>query len=133
MAAGFKVQEAPSAGAPFRDVGFAAQEHWAHTADKAGAVAQANEWAGFEQYRLVPVDAPFELSDTEVACNVKMNAVELAAKIGLVSADGQKFTAPNSAGPALAGAAARYRLGAPVDFLGLDMLGLAVYGKAVSA
>lgn len=54
MSAGFKVQFRNVETAPLVDLGGAAQEFWAHTADKAGLIARCNTEAGFEKFKLVP-------------------------------------------------------------------------------
>ena len=70
----------------------------------------------------------FALTATEVACGVTVEEVERIAARGYVSEGGQKI-ALDPVGPALAGAAARLRLGGEVAFLGFNQLDQPVYGR----
>ena len=71
------------------------------------------------------------LTDTEIACGVRPSDVTTEAERALVFEGGTKVAVDTRRGPAVSGAAAREKLGAPVEFAGLNTLGHAVYRKAV--
>jgi hypothetical protein len=68
------------------------------------------------------------LSATEVACGVTVEDVERYAARSLVMPNGRVVV--DDVAPALAGAVAKARLGGEVEFLGFNILGLPVYGRA---
>jgi hypothetical protein len=72
--------------------------------------------------------AAFAITETEDYLGVTQPEVERVAARAAIIADGQKIVL-DAVGPALAGAAARYRLGCEVAFLGLNQLGQPVYGR----
>lgn len=69
-----------------------------------------------------------ELSEVEIACGVTLDQVARELPRVLVR-DGRVYIDGN-VGPALAGATARAALGAPAAFVGLNQLGMSVYGAA---
>lgn len=69
------------------------------------------------------------LTDTEIACGVDEKTVRREANRSLVFEGGTAVAVAMDHGPATAGAAAREKLGAPVEFAGLNSLGHAVYRK----
>lgn len=71
------------------------------------------------------------LTDTEIACGVDEKTVRREANRSLVFDGGTAVAVDTRRGPAVSGAAAREKLGAPVEFAGLNTLGHAVYRKAV--
>lgn len=70
------------------------------------------------------------LTETEIACGVSPSDVTTEAERALVLENGTRVAVDTRRGPAVSGAAARERLGAPVEFAGLNMFGHAVYQKA---
>lgn len=69
------------------------------------------------------------LTETEIACGVSPSDVTTEAERALVFEGGAAVAVDTRRGPAVSGAAAREKLGAPVEFAGLNVLGHAVYRK----
>lgn len=72
----------------------------------------------------------FQLSDVEVACGVTVDQVEAVRATAYVMHDGQSVAIAKDTGPALAGAAARMALGAPVEFDAINVFGNPLYRLA---
>lgn len=70
----------------------------------------------------------FELTDLEVACGVTVLAVHDAAR-KTACQRGQVWV-PFDVSPVLGGAAARYRLGKPAEYIGKNLLGITVFEAA---
>lgn len=73
-----------------------------------------------------------ELSPIELACGVTLEAVQRSSDRAYVDGSGVIVLDVDTA-PALAGAAARAIVGAPVDFLGLNRLGNPLFRSACDA
>ena len=72
--------------------------------------------------------SPFALTDLERACLVTTEEVERLA--GRVHVTENGLAVVEATSPALAGAAARMKLGGEVEFIGFNTLGLAVYARS---
>lgn len=72
------------------------------------------------------------LTDIEKQCGVDAEQVTTAAAQAYVFEDGERVALAANLGPALAGAAARHKLGRAVSFLGLNTLGMPVYGTSAA-
>ena len=65
------------------------------------------------------------LTETEIACGVSPSDVTTEAERALVFEGGAAVAVDTRRGPAVSGAAAREKLGAPVEFAGLNEIGRA--------
>lgn len=70
----------------------------------------------------------FAITPVEDYCGVTLAEVKRVAARAALIEDGQKVVV-DAVSPALAGAAARYRLGQEAGFLGLNALGQPVYRR----
>jgi len=71
----------------------------------------------------------FTLTATEVACGVDLPSVERESCRALLTRDGDFAVLDPKISPALAGAAARMKLGGPVRFLYFNFARMPVYAR----
>lgn len=71
------------------------------------------------------------LTETETACGVTLEQV--AHELTRVLVRGDRVYIAGTVGPALAGSVARCAFAGPVDFIGINTLGLLMYGPAAPA
>ena len=73
---------------------------------------------------------PFEMTPVELAVPVDEFMVRCVARDAMPLADGRTIVMDIRFGPAIAGAAARLRLGGPVEFVHMNAADLPVYRLA---